>query len=317
MKGKLSVLLMLVLTCFSIAKICQAQDSKKEISLKFTVGYGSMAVGDINAMLEGQENLFSNYVSLIGGTKEGEFKELNRGFEYEGELIINITENFGLGIGAGYILREEQSKASFKQREDDDYFFFGSSHSPAISAIPIKLTAYYFIPIASRLTLYLNGGFGYYFGKIEYPFQVELQLSEGYIYFDSQDEYEIEAKDNALGFHGGLGFEYTVIKNLAIFVEGAARYAKLKDWKGDETIRSEIMIYSDIYNFDEVVDKNSGTLWYYEVPYLFNVAPEPDEYYSVLEIQEEKPIYDDIRNVRKAEGDFSGFSLRVGIKIIF
>ena len=105
MRAKLIFLSILALTFFCFVAICQAQDSNKRFSLKLTAGYGSMAVGDINAMLEGQENLFSHFASLTGATKEGQFKELNRGYEYEGEFVINITEHFALGIGAGYILR--------------------------------------------------------------------------------------------------------------------------------------------------------------------------------------------------------------------
>jgi hypothetical protein len=103
MRGKLSIFLILVLSYFSIATICQAQDSNKRFSFKLTVGYGSMAVGDINSVLESQEN-YLGYAASLGYTKEGELKELNRGgFEYESEFIIDITEHFSLGIGAGYI----------------------------------------------------------------------------------------------------------------------------------------------------------------------------------------------------------------------
>ena len=300
MRAKLIFLSILVLTFFCFVAICQAQDSNKRFSLKLTAGYGSMAVGDINAVLEGRENIYTDYASLVGAQKEGEFKELNRGFEYEGELLINITESFGLGIGAGYIQREEHGEASFKHEEDDYYFLLSYSYGPEISAIPVKLTAYYFVPIASRLSLYLNGGIGYYFGKIRYPIQEEYQYG-----YDEHEVYDhiITAKDNAFGYHGGIGCEYNVTKNLAIFVEGAARYAKLKDWKGDEIIR-----YSDTY-YGEEARVNSGILWYYE--FLWR-----EQYYSFLDIIAEEHLYH-VRNVRKAEGDFSGFSLRAGIKIIF
>jgi hypothetical protein len=141
-----------------MATMFQAQDSNKRFRFKLTVGYGSMAIGDINAVLKSQENFFSYLAS--GGTKDGEFKELNKGFEFEGEYIIDISEHFGLGIGAGYILRKEQSKVSL--------CFMSSSHNHKISAIPIKVTAYYSAPIASKLNFYLSGGIGYYIGKINY-----------------------------------------------------------------------------------------------------------------------------------------------------
>lgn len=304
MKRKLSLFSILVLTCFFLATICQAQDSKKRFSLKLTVGYGSMAVGDINTVLESQEN-YLDYAASLGYAKEGELKELNRGgFEYEGEFIINITERFGLGIGAGYIQRKEQTEASISSVYNSVSF----SHHPTISAIPIKITAYYSIPIASRLNSYLSGGIGYYIGKIDYNYIWEWRE---WLYEDTFAEahYEIEmgAKENAFGFHGGIGFEYDVKKNCAIFIEGIARYAKLNDWRGDRTTKS----------FGEIAEERSGPLWYYELLYPLISYPEPDQYLSLLIILEDKPTSPIIRNTRRAEGDFSGYSLRAGIKIKF
>jgi hypothetical protein len=113
---------------------------------------------------------------------------------------------------------------------------------------------------------------------------------------------KIEAQDNGLGFHGAIGFEFSVVKNLAFFVEGAGRYAKLKDWEGDEIITS---------NGD--VERTGGTLWHYGIPYGENGR----KYFSWLDVENEKPTDPDIRNVRKAEGDYSGFSFRFGLKIKF
>lgn len=297
MKRSLSLFSILVLTYLFLATVCQAQDSNKRFSFKLTVGYGSMAVGDLNAVIESTEKYFSLYES----EKEGGLKELGRGLEYEGELIVDITEHFGFGIGAGYITREEQSKVSWGS--------ISSSHHHEIRAVPIKLTAYYSTPIASRLNFYLSGGIGYYIGKIDYNTLWEWQIWFDDFIFENKTETDIETKDNVLGFHGGFGVEYNVAKDIAIFIEGTARYAKISDWKGDQTSKS----------FGEIYEKTSGILWYYEYPYFFFYYPEPDpdKYFSDLIIGEEKPNFEYIRNARKAEGDFSGFSLRAGIKIKF
>ena len=56
-----------------------------------------------------------------------------------------------------------------------------------------------------------------------------------------------------------------------------------------------------------------GTLWHYVIPYGENGR----KYFSWLDVESEKPTGPDIRNVRKAEGDYSGFSIRFGLKIEF
>jgi opacity protein-like surface antigen len=299
MKRKLIFLSTIVLTSFSLAGISRAQS---KFSIKLTGGYGTMVTGDINAVLEGQEDLLSYHASLTGATKEGEFRKLNRGFEYEGEFILNLTEYFGLGIGVSYIQRGETSKVIY-ELEDHGYFLITFSPRPEIKAIPIKLTAYYFHPITSRLDLYLNGGIGYYIGKINYRQEEQQIISSPGLIADIKSETEIKAEDNALGFHGGIGFEYDVIKNFAFFAEGTGRYAKLKDWKGDEK-HTATLVTPRIF---------SGILWFYEGLH----GGDSMKYYPVLVVRKEKPVHSNLRNIRKAEGNFSGFSLRIGFEVKF
>lgn len=298
MKRRIVVLSLFMIVFFSFVKGVQSKNFIKGFSIKFTGGYGNMAIGDINAVLEGIENLLNYYASVAGVAKEGELIELNRGFEYECEFIIDITEHFGIGIGAGYIQRKQPNEFTIEMGEFNEYSYTSSSLNPKLSAIPIKLTIYYFIPIVSRLNLFLNGGIGYYFGKINYSVQDEVQMGDWqWVHLE-----EIEAQDNGLGFHGGIGFEFSVTKNLAFYMEGAGRYAKLKDWEGDEILTT---------NGD--VERTAGTLWHYGIPYGDNGR----KYFSWLDIQKEKPNDPDIRNVKKAVGDYSGFSFRFGLKIKF
>jgi len=44
---------------------------------------------------------------------------------------------------------------------------------------------------------------------------------------------EGDASDNSFGFHGGTGFELNIGNHMAFFIEGAVRYAKLKNWEGE------------------------------------------------------------------------------------
>ena len=312
MKKILAVLLTFLVAFFFLVMEIQAKDFPKGFSLKFTGGYGTMSIGDLNVVLEYIENSLNDWASIPAATKEGAFKKLNTGFEYEGELIISLTEHFRIGIGAGLIKREEPSEVTFELDADSYYSYSDYSYSPELSAIPIKLSVYYYFPILSRMNLFLNGGIGYYFGKLNYRRQVDSH--HVFEDLDSQDvriDSVMETKDNGIGFHGGIGFEYDVMKNLAFFVEGAGRYIKLKDWEGD--ILRYVESTYDNGTTEETTETSYGTLWYYE--YYPETHPDWPSY--VLKIQEEKPMHSEFRNVRKAEGDLSGFSLRIGLRIRF
>jgi opacity protein-like surface antigen len=298
MKKILTVLLTCLFVFFFLVIEIQANDSTKGFSLKFTGGYGTMSIGDLNV--------------LPNATKEGAFKKPNTGFEYEGELIISLSEHFGIGIGAGYIWREEPSESTFEEDFGSYYLQSDNSYSPELSAIPIKLSVYYYFPILSRMNLFLNGGIGYYFGKLNYH-----RLVDSHHVFedlDSQDVKEdsvMETKDNGMGFHGGIGLEYDFMKNLTLFIEGAGRYIQLKGWEGD-IIRYVESTYDD-GTTEGATETSYGTLWYYE--YYPETHPDWPSY--VLKIQEEKPMHSEFRNVRKAEGDLSGLSVRIGFRIKF
>jgi len=287
MKRKSIILSIMMLTLFSLTGIGQAQ---KKFSLKLTGGYGTMSAGDINEMLSSLDTILTDLLS--GFTKEGSLEKIKWGLDFDGELIVDLTDNIGIGLGVGYIQRKKDSETIFMEPLGTVTI----TGEPKITVIPIKLSAYYFYPIASRLNIFLNGGIGYYFGNITFGFGSDVSAIEETFWTKNV----IEAKDDGIGFHGGIGFEYNMAKNFAFFVEGAGRYTKLKNWEGDITITDS----------DGYTDKSSGTVWYYETEFF-------GKYYPTIDVAKDKPTYPDIKNVRKFEGDLSGFSFRAGIRVKF
>jgi len=277
--------------------IGQAQDSTKGFSLKITGGYGTMAVGDFNTVVDGLNNLYNDIVPMLAGfTKAGAFKTLNYGIELEGEIIIKLPGNFGLGIGTGYYLRSKDSEISIENIALGE---INISLKPEFKAIPVTLTFYYFLSPKSPVNLYLNGGVGYYFGKATFTLREDLEqvgLPPAW------SEMRSEAKDQGFGFHGGVGLEFNVISKVAFFIEGNGIYCKLKSWEGDA-----ITEYSSGSG-----DEESGTVWYYE-----DEMVGLDRSYAQFTISEDKPDWGGISNVRKLEWNLSGLSLRVGIRIKF
>lgn len=288
MKKKLIILSTMTFTFFSLTGIGQAQ---LRLSLKATGGYGTISPGDINAVINSKDNMLKDLARIYGYTKEGALEKINWGLNFEGEFILNLTDNIGIGLGSGYIQRKKSSTASLTI---ETMGTINNNGKPNITAIPIKISVYYFYPVASRMNVFLKGGIGYYFGKIT------LRLEEDIVSTSTVDVWQdFKVKDNGIGFHGGLGFEYNIVQNIAFFVEGEGRYAKLKDWKGDMTYKDWL---------DQLTEKRSGTFWYYEFERY-------GKYYSDVDIREDKPTDSHFKNLRKFECNFSAFSLKVGIRI--
>lgn len=302
MKRKLIILSTMIFFFLALTGIGQAQDFIKGFSLKFTGGYGTMAIGDLNTFIEGADTFLGDVAGLFGGTKEGELKKLNKwGYDLEGEIIMNLTENFGIGVGAGYI--QKRSTDSWASARKEIIFGVGMTISlkPEFSAIPINLSVYYFSSVAPSVNIFLYGGLGYYFGKVT----ASATLVQDFILAPPQlwsEELKIEAKDQNFGLHGGIGLEFNVAPKIALFIEGKGRYCKLKSWKGDGTITS-----------GGNTERESGTIWFAEI----EVEPATGIYIPFIFPSEEEPSEDDARNVRKFEADLSGISLKVGIRIKF
>jgi hypothetical protein len=296
MQKNFITLSVMVLTFFILTGVCQAQDFIKEFSLKFTGGYSTIAVGDFNTVIETQDSYFETYAALFGATKEGELKKFHGGVEFEGEIIMNLTENFGIGIGAGYIQISNENETNLRHELAGEFTYF---IKPKFTAVPVNLSLYYFYPVASSTNLYFNGGISYYFGKVTSTSRMDNEPTGGPPeWYRSEGEF----KDQGLGFHGGIGLDYLIGSNIGLFLEGKVRYCKLKSWEGDDTLT-----YSS-----GVTDKNSGTLWFLEVS-----DPDIGAEFSQISLAEQKPSDPEIRNAREFEADLSGFSLRAGIRIRF
>lgn len=150
-----------------------------------------------------------------------------------------------------------------------------------MSAIPARLGVYYSLPISSWGQFFLNGGVGYYFAK----------WSESVDWMASTTDQE--AKGSGIGFHGGMGFEFRLVSHFALILEGQGRYVKIGGFEGEKS------------NFIE------GTLNYYEIQFGAS-----GKWYPKVDVIDGL-IPAGVRNLREAKVDFSGFTVRAGIKINF
>jgi len=234
-------------------------------------------------------------LEALGATTEGNFNKINPGFEYEVEFILSLPGGFGVGVGVGYIQRSEMTELSASMLP---LFSASASLEPKISAMPINVNGYYFTPGNAPLKFFVYGGIGYYYGRLT------IDIREDSTPPDFWSEQESLLKDQGFGLHGGVGLELKVDPRIALFIEGRARYCKLKSWRGDGT-------YEDSNGF---TDTDEGLMWYYEE---LDQNYGSGEWFPGITVTTGRPSGPDIRNVRPFEANLSGVSLRTGIRIKF
>ncbi|MBE0461752.1 MAG: hypothetical protein IBX60_09000 [Candidatus Aminicenantes bacterium] len=288
MKKKELGLIFFLFLFFIIRGISNAE----KFGIKLTGGMSYLAVGDPNASLKGLADFLKDQASLGDNIPESEFNEFKKihfGLDLVGDVIIYLTPHFGISLGSGYIYGME-GKVINKRILGGQTF----TEEVKVSAIPVRLGVYYSLPLSSRARFLLNGGVSYYFAKWSEAYRNEW--SGGW--FNTVQE----AKASGIGFHGGLGFEFNLVSNISFVLEEQGRYAKIGGFKGDKEFRAFIPGWES---------STEGSLYYFEW------LPWTDNWYPMIQILEEEPIGDRIRKVRKAKIDFSGFTLRAGIKIKF
>lgn len=296
MKHKTIFVLLMIMVLVFLSTSMQAQETFKKFNLKLSPGYGNLMGGDLLDVTKGLNEMMADLSSLVGGTVTDELGYPKWGPEVEAEFVYNINKKFGIGIGSGYISRKNDNYVEMKLEP----LFSGSfSWDSKYQAIPINLNGYYFLPINSKMKVYLKAGIAYYFTKLTFKRRTEFELPG---FPNEWDQEDIKAKDNGFGFHGGLGVEFKITKGISVCAEGMGRYASFKNWEAEST-------YTD--SLGNALSQ-SGTFWYVE-EFLLDTG----KYYPSLTLSKQKPLDPDFRNVRKLEINFSGSSFRIGIKIGF
>lgn len=247
-----------------------------QFGLRLFGGAGTLSPADINQGTKGWTDQHAGFFTSFGYSRSGEVKPVNMSLEGGADFLFYLTPRIALGIGAGYVQGKRASEVVLTNGTE-----IKITSQPTLSATPIRLSLFFEIP-ADTINIYLNLGSDYYLAKYTWDWE-----------FPDEWELNHSATANGLGFHGGIGFEIMISANVAFFVEGTGRYAKIKGFEGTE----KGMEAGDTW-------EGSGTLFYLE-----------GTDYPVLFIREEMPT--GYRVAREANVDFSGFSVLAGLKMKF
>ena len=276
----------------------------QRFSIKISSGLSYWNVEHINKYLMSINGKHADYILYYDGLRKGELKKIGLGSNSEIELSFDILSSLRIYFGTGYVYAKKESMSGFEvalpEFYDVDFTF-----SPRISirAIPLKLGASLIIPFSQKARMFINWGAEYYFARTNFYWkQREIcMIEDGSVFTDITEMAEWDLSSKGTGYHGGIGFEYTIAKNLALVLEFQGRSAMIKRLKGTE-----------IFLASGSSESFYGSVFYYE-----KKDPVTEKYYIGLGFYKEKPDYPypEYRNIRNAELDLSGYSLKIGIKI--
>jgi len=301
-RKKLWILLILSLVVLNTTAFPKEKDNfKLGFSAELSGGLRYMNVGDLNTFLESFDNYLTDYIRYYDGGKIGTIN--NYGYEFEGELRLDINSKMSIGIGIGYLSRNNKSDfqtVSFfpePPRFSLNDFILESE----VKTIPLKAGIYLTLPVHPRANLVLGGGLDYFFSDVYLLIDRRLE-NLGEVILQSYRYNEYKVNSDFFGYHGSIGLEYNLWKNMFLVLEIQGKYAKSKNLKGSR----EYYYYWLDYGTD------TGTL------YIVNTGAINFGYGTdspALIVSPTRPSSDDFGGIREFILDFSGVSVTLGIRL--
>jgi len=308
MKNKTRLLILLV-TCL-IFLVPSLSGEKKtfwsRFSLKFTGGWGSrIPIGDVNDALKSfnDNEIFQKHRKYNSGLVVGELKTLDdRISHWEAELKFDLAPRISLGIDTSApIHKHNHSSVTYTLIGQPGPQVMTWTFTPEIRvSYPVRLSAYYTLPIIRRLSAYIGGGVGFYSARVSEFLRFDEIPPAGGSYWYIRDQ--VAKQKFGLGLHGNVSLQYSITNRFALLAEFQKRQIRIGSFEGNLNSR-------DIYG---VSHEKRGTLYYYTIWDLFVGVRHAD--LGIWPDIPEDPFIE-IRDIKKATVDLSGYSIRLGISV--
>lgn len=249
----------------------------------FTISAGgNYAVGgDLN---KGAQGLADYLGAQLPADADAVITPAHFSFIFGGEAAIPISSWLQIAVGADYYSSSKNSLIGYVLDAAAPTF----AAKPRFQAIPISFA----LKIYPSESFYLKLGIAFFIANCGYYYRYENDL-----YWK---EWKGDANVAALGFCGGLGYDWAVSGNISLIFEALGLYAPLTGFRGTGTVQDSTM--QDPLSED-------GKL------YAYDALVKAKSTFPLLLIRGQRPTDAYVGNVREATIDFSGMSLRLGVKI--
>lgn len=245
-------------------------------------GANYAAVGDLNTGAHGWADY---YGALLGTQGKGGSAGLHLTYILGVELSYSLTPGLCLVVGADYFSGRRSSRVDFAAGDLPDAIVT----RPRVQAVPVKIgIAFYPLPF-----LYVKGTLQYIFTKADYLYRFE----KGTFW----QEWQGGGNANGLGAGAAAGGEWEFYPGLSLVGEAELRFAKIGGFTGkDISTNSDGESYTD-----------QGTLYYF----LVKAGSHGD--FPFVIIRRDMPTEARFSDPREAIVNFSGMSLKAGIRVRF
>jgi len=261
-----------------------------ELYLKLGGGLGLFDPQQINQVLSDwheagrREADFRNNWTYLDG-KDPRFE---RNIDFGGELQLSLSSRISMSVGVGFVyaeLKPEDTEVRILKPLGETLLV----QPTTLSAVPLLASVYYYLPLHSRLRLYVKAGTGLVWATF-----VEREGSRRETASKFSYTREEKATTRSPIQVGGLGIDFALESHVRFYLEANYRRLLLDGFSAEEG------------------DNQTGTLYSYQ------------EYLSDLEFWQTKnrlwdqpPTGAGFREVQETEVDLSGFSLVLGIAVRF
>jgi len=265
----------------------------KKLSLKFTGGLSHLLLSDLNAYINDASRYPLDELESVGYVAHQEFESFHTGRDLEIMILMPVSKRCFLTIGSGYI---QSKKIDNQLVMESSFSTITSELNHTVKAIPVTLGIQYDIPLSTKSRFYLFSCLGFYFSKFLETGEKQLDLKTEQIGYT--ESWNADTKATGIGGSLGWGYEFDISKELTFLLEANARYARISGFSGTSYDR-----------FNNAEWEDDLELRYYEFynSYL-------DDTYKALNLPNAQRGFE-LRVLRDAVIDLSGFSVKVGFKI--
>jgi YD repeat-containing protein len=252
-------------------------------SVAVTAGGQYTVGGEINSGAQAFADFFATRSAVPGDV---EISPAHLSFVFGGEISFDMVRGVALVLGADFYNASVDSQVAYARTKATDLF----TAKPRFQAIPLRLG----IAFYPARTVALKAGISYTIARCGYTFSYNQDAFS--------QEMIGEADGGGLGAWASLAFEFPLTDTLAFTIEATGHYAPLHGFQGTGT-------YSD--STTTTATEETGKLWAYDYTQAGRtISP-------LILIRTQRPSEAYVENAREAKIDFSGASLKVGIKVRF
>lgn len=293
MRRKAGILSVFVLAGVFLSPPCASAALKPRFAIRLTGGLGYIGAGDFNQMLLDWNDTMNKVAPIYSSAVNTTYETLHTGLDSGLEVEVWLSERSGLTLGTGWL---DVSKSNNDIQLTSADWRDLRTRDTEFRSIPVSLGGFYSLPIGRRLTLRGEAGLDFHF--VRWKDRLTWLYNGSYIQKVLDD---LDMNSSGLGGHISVTMEYELSKRFALLVELRGRYARIGGLKGDWTNTVNDSPWqpreATLYTY-EMQSVTLGT-WYSFTWPAFNPPKEAA----------------DLKNVREAVMDLSGFALRAGIRV--